>query len=191
MTNSVIEDYVNTTPKEKEAPGIPSGTTKDDDITAKREYLAILATIGNTKEFLGVNMSLGDIHKLPEKDVEKYYVRYQAVMGQQLTDGLVDSGIQAASKITAYFIPVDDSEKLYNTWRNNKLLVRDLSTIAGYLALKGGRFVTLASVTFDLTKHVKLDHLRRKNNKFQDVLGTPEQPSDPLEKPPEINLEDL
>ena len=79
-------------------------------------------------------MSLGDVHNLSEKDVEKYYGRYQAVMGQQLTDGLVDSGIQAVSKLTAYFVPVDDSEKLYNTWRNNRLLVRDLSTIAGYLA---------------------------------------------------------
>ena len=55
----------------------------------KRESLAILATIGNTKEFLGVNMSLGDFHKLLENDVEKYYVRYQAVLGQQLTDRLV------------------------------------------------------------------------------------------------------
>ena len=58
---------------------------------------------------LGVNMSLSDVHKLSEKDVEKYYVRYQSVMGQQLTDGLVDSGIEAASKTVAYFVPVDDS----------------------------------------------------------------------------------
>ena len=56
-----------------------------------------------------MNMSLSDVHKLSEKDVEKYYVRYQSVMGQQLTDGLVDSGIEAASKTVAYFVPVDDS----------------------------------------------------------------------------------
>ena len=83
MTNAVIEDYV--TPAVK-APD-PPAPTKDENIAAKRGSLAILATIGNTKEFLGVNMSLGDVHKLSEKDVEKYYVRYQAVMGQQLTDG--------------------------------------------------------------------------------------------------------
>ena len=100
-------------------------------------------------------MSLEDVHKLSAKDVEKYYVRYQSILGQQLTDGLVESGIQAASKIASYFLPIDDSEKLYNTWMNNKLLIRDLSTFAGFLALKGGRFMTLASVTFDLTKHVK------------------------------------
>ena len=82
-------------------------------------------------------MSLGDVHKLSVKDVEKYFVRYQTILGQQLTDGLIESGIQAASKIASYFLPIDDSEKLYKTWKNNKLLVRDLRTFAGFLALKG------------------------------------------------------
>ena len=50
-----------------------------------------------------MNMSLGDVHKLSEKDVEKYYIRYQAVLGQQLTKGLVDSGIEAASKVASNF----------------------------------------------------------------------------------------
>ena len=191
MANSVIEDYVKAPDKEAPAKDVP---TKDDDINAKWESLAILATIGNTKEFLGVNMSLGDVHKLSVKDVEKYYVRYQTILRQH-TDGLVESGIQAASKIASYFINVDVPEKLCNTWKNNKLLVRDLSTFAGYLALKGGRLVTLASVTFDLTKHVKLWNHQQKDNTFQDVLGTFQDTlstsEDPHEKPLEINLEEL
>ena len=199
MANPVIKGYVTPTVEDKKAPTnlppIPSASTNNDDITAKRESLAILATIGNTKELIGVSMSLEDVHKLSEKDVEKYYVRYQIVLGQQLVDGLVDSGIEAALKVASYLLPVDDSEKLYNTWRNNKLLVRDLSMLAGFLALKGGRFVTLASFTFDLTKHIKLDHLGQKYNKFQDVLGTFQDTlstaEQPLEKPLEINLEDL
>ena len=60
------------------------------------------------------------------------------------------------------------------------MLVCDLNTVAGYLALKGGRLVTLASVAFDLTKHVKLDRLQQKDKTFQELLSTPE-------KPPEIN----
>ena len=95
-------------------------------------------------------MGLGDVHKLPEKDVEKYYVGYQAVFGKQLTDGLFDSGIEAASKVTSYLLFVDDSEKLCNTWKNNKLLVRDLSTFAGYLALKGGRGQALHLISLSM-----------------------------------------
>ena len=141
-------------------------------------------------------MSLGDVHKLLEQDVEKDdYVIFQAVLGQQLTEGLVDSGIEAPSKANSYVLPIDDSEKLYSTWRNNKLLVRDLNAVAGYLALKGGRLVALANVAFDLTKHIKLDQLGQKYNKFQDVLGTFQDTlcttEQPLDKPLEINLEDL
>ena len=75
MANSVIEDYV----KEASAKDVPSGK-EDDDIEAKRESLAILATLGNAKDFIGVDMTLGDIKRLSVKDVEKYYVRYQAVL---------------------------------------------------------------------------------------------------------------
>ena len=124
--NKIIEDYVNPSLKGKNAPKslppipppdppAPPIPPTDNEIDTKRESLAILATIGNTKEFNGVNMSLGAVHRLSEEDVEKYYVRYQAVLGQQLTEGLVDSGIEAASKVTSYVLPVDDSEKLYST----------------------------------------------------------------------------
>ena len=178
---SVIEDYV------KEAPAKDVPTKDDDDIEVKRESLAILATLGNKKEFLGANMSLGDVKRLSVKDVELYHTRYQAILEKELTDGLVESGIQAVSKIPSYFLPIDDSAKLCNTWKNNKLLIRDLSTFTGFLALKGGRLVTPARVTFDLTKHVKLGDHQQKHNTFQDT----EETSDPHEKPLELNLEDL
>ena len=38
---------------------------------SKRESLSILASLGTANEFLGVEMSLGDIKKLVTKDVEK------------------------------------------------------------------------------------------------------------------------
>ena len=52
-----------------------------------------LASLGTTKEFLGVEMSLGDIKKLSTKDVEKYYLRYQIILGKQLSS----SGFSCAS----------------------------------------------------------------------------------------------
>ena len=48
-----------------------------DEMESKRKSISILASLGTTKEFLGVEMSLGDIKKLSTKDVEKYYLRYQ------------------------------------------------------------------------------------------------------------------
>ena len=60
-----------------------------DDLESKRESLSILASLGTTKEFLGVEMSLGDIKKLSTKDADKYYLRYQTILGKQLSSSLV------------------------------------------------------------------------------------------------------
>ena len=42
-----------------------------DDVKAKREELSILACLGSTKEYLGVQMALGDVHRLSDRDVER------------------------------------------------------------------------------------------------------------------------
>ena len=88
MTN--VEDYIEEKPEVKD-------NVKSDDIEIKQESLAILAALGTTKEYLGVDMSLGDIKKLSEKDIEKYFNRYQAVMGKKINGGLVDSSLQLVS----------------------------------------------------------------------------------------------
>ena len=59
-----------------------------------RESLAILASLGSTKEYLGEELSLGDIKKFKEADVLKYYNRYQSVLGKQLHKGLIEAFIK-------------------------------------------------------------------------------------------------
>ena len=76
-------------------------------------FLFCMASLGTTKEFLGVEMSLGDIKKLSTKDVEKYYLRYQTILGKQLSSCLVDSAVLAASKAVSMVVSIDDTEQLY------------------------------------------------------------------------------
>ena len=145
-----VEDYIEEMPEEiKEK-------TPDDDIEVKRESLAILASLGMTEEFLGKAMSLGDVKRLTPKQVEKYFNRYKTVMGKQVSTGLVESAISAASVLISYIIPVDDVEALNEDLKNDDLVKRELSNFAGMLVLKGGRLVALASGLFKVAKHVKL-----------------------------------
>ena len=118
--------------------------------------------LGTTKEYLGVDMSLGDVKKLSEKDVEKYFNRYQAVMGKKINGGLVDSSLQLVSKLISYLVPVDDIESLCNDLKNDDLVNRELSNIVGLLALKAGRLAALASGIFQVAKHIKFN----KNQQF-------------------------
>ena len=140
----------------------PSGAPTVDpsppssDVPEKREALAILASLGETKDFIGVEMSLGDITKLSTKDVQKYFNRYQAAMSSRVTDGLVKSAIKLASRAISIFLPIDDVDRLCVDLQGDELVNRELSNFAGLLVLKGGRFVALASGLFQVAKHVEI-----------------------------------
>ena len=73
------------------------------DVEYQKESLVILASLGTTKEYLGVEMSLEKIHKLSDKEVEKNFNRYQKVAGKRWQMVLVDSAISTATKVISCF----------------------------------------------------------------------------------------
>ena len=127
------------------------------DVEYQKESLVILASLGTTKEYLGVEMSLEKIHKLPDKEVEKFFNRYQKVAGQKMANGLVDSAISTATKVISCFLPIDDTEELCYDLQNDELVKRELSNIAGLLVVKGGRLVALESALFQVVIHIKFN----------------------------------
>ena len=102
-------------------------------------------------------MSLEKIHKLPDKEVEKYFNRYQKVAGQKMANGLVDSAISTATKVISCFLPIDDTEELCYDLQNDELVKRELSNIAGLLVVRGGRLVALGSALFQVGRHIKFN----------------------------------
>ena len=127
------------------------------DVEYQKESLVILASLGTTKEYLGVEMSLEKIHKLPDKEVEKFFNRYQKVAGQKMANGLVDSAISTATKVISCFLPIDDTEELCYDLQNDVLVKRELSNIAGLLVVRGGRLVALGSALFQVVRHIKFN----------------------------------
>ena len=71
-------EYMQSKPENKSADFIEE---KLDQTEINCESLAILASLGSTKEYLGEELSLGDIKKLKEADVLKYN-RYRSVLGK-------------------------------------------------------------------------------------------------------------
>ena len=127
------------------------------DVDYQKESLVILASLGTTKEYLGVEMSLEKIHNLPDKEVEKFFNRYQKVAGQKMANGLVDSAISTATKVISCFLPIDDTEELCYDLQNDELVKRELSNIAGLLVVRGGRLVALGSALFQVVRHIKFN----------------------------------
>ena len=191
MSDPLIEGIMNPEPKpgfvEKVKDSVkeyilPSSTDTeviDTDVEDKRESLAILASLGTTKDYLGVQMSLGDVQKLVSKDVEKYYYRYQSKLSKQVTGGLVENAIKLSSKTISRFIPIDDTDSLSDDLVQDEIVRRELANVAGYLVLKGGRFVALASALFHVMRHV--DFTMNESSLYEKTID---------ELPPEDNAED-
>ena len=132
-------------------------TTSVGDVEYQKESLVILASLGTTKEYLGVEMSLEKIHKLSDKEVEKYFNRYQRVAGQKMANGLVDSAISTATKVISCFSPIDDTEELCYDLQNDELVKRELFNIAGLLVVRGWRLVAVGSALFQVARHIKFN----------------------------------
>ena len=89
------------------------GLTPDaNDIPAKCEKLAILVSIGKSKEAIGVKLTHEQVKRLSDKDVEKYSKRQEAYIGSKTTESLIDSFLLLASKGLGLVVKVDDVEKL-------------------------------------------------------------------------------
>ena len=115
MTDPIIEGITNPEPANDDE------NSTNLEIDERRESLAILASLGTAKDYLGVQMSLGDVKRLSPKDVEKYFYRYQNIVGKQVTGGLVENAIKLASRLVSVSIPIDDGDALSNDLLQDEL----------------------------------------------------------------------
>ena len=121
--------------------------TEPSSETDHREQLAILVASGNCKEFLGVEFTQEQIKRLTKKDVEKYFKRYEPSLSSKTCDAIVDTFIQLSCRGLAYFLPID----------REKLVKRELYTIAGGLYLRYGSYMAAASAALLTLNNLKLE----------------------------------
>ena len=72
------------------------------------------------------------------------------------------------SKVLSHIIPIDSPESLATDLREDRLVQRELSTFAGYVVLRGGRLVALASAFLQVAKHVDYNEIMVKTNKIEE-----------------------
>ena len=128
-----------------------------NDIPAKREKLVILVSTGKSKEAIGVQLTYEQVKRLSDKDVEKFNKRQEAYIGRKTTESLIDSFLLLASKGLGLVVKVDDVEKLQQDLKNDYIINQELSSLAGGIALRCGRWLALANAALITTKHIKLE----------------------------------
>jgi len=149
-------------------------TAPGPDIPALREQLAVLVSTGKAKEAIGVQLTHEQVKRLSDKDVVTFTKRYETYVGSKTTESLIDSFIFLASKVVGMAFKIKDIEAYQKELRNDYILNKELSNLAGNLALKCGRFLAAANVALITTKHIDFSpQLPEKSHPSRDEHGKP------------------
>ena len=123
------------------------------DIPALREELGILVSTGKCKEAIGVNLTHEQVRRLDEKDVMKYYKRYESYVGAKTTENMIENFLSFSTKVLSLAVKLKDAEALQNELKNDYVVTKELSSLSGSLALKCGRLLAVANAFFIAAKH--------------------------------------
>ena len=155
-------------------------TGSDPNIPAMREQLAILVSTGKAKEAIGVQLSHEQVKRLTDKDVEKYNKRYETYVGAKTTETLIESFIMFATKAAGLVLPIKNVEALQSELKKDYIITKELSDLAGNLALKCGRFLALANAVLITTKHIDFNELKSSEDVKLEEIPSQSSPSTQL-----------
>ena len=124
------------------------------NIPALREQLAVLVSTGRCKEAIGTNMSQEQVKRLDEKEVVKYYKRYETYVGSKTTDSLIDNFLSLAIKGAGMIVKIDDTNALKNELKSDFIITKEMSQFCGGLALRFGSALALLNAVAITAKHV-------------------------------------
>ena len=124
------------------------------NIPALREELAILVSTGKCKEAIGVSFSQDEVKRLNDKDVLKYYKRYEAYVGSNTTESMIENFLSLSIKAAGLVVKVDDADALKAELKKDFNINKELSQFFGGITLKFGRAAAMASSLLITAKHV-------------------------------------
>ena len=131
-----------------------------NDTPAHREKLTVLVSTGKSKEAIGAHPTHDQVKRLDEKDVEKYYKRYEAYAGKKTTESLIDSFLMFVSKAVGMVVSIDDVKELQNDLKNDYIINSELSSFTGSLALRCGTWLAVANAALITTKHIDFEAVK-------------------------------
>ena len=83
-------------------------------------------------------------------------------MGSKTIESLIDSFIFLSTKVVGMTVNIKDIEAYQKELRNDYIINKELSNLAGNLALKCGRFLAAANAVLITTKHLDFNpHLEK------------------------------
>ena len=88
--------------------------TPGPNIPALSEQLAILVSTGKCKEAIGSQLTHDQVKRFSDKDVMKYYKRYETYVGAKTTETFIESFLSFDTKALSMVVRLKDADTLQN-----------------------------------------------------------------------------
>lgn len=153
-----------------------------------KEQLNVLVSSGKCKEMIGKELTHEQVKNLSEEDVKKFHKRYEAALASKTTDAVADSAIKLATKLLGLALPIDDVRQLQKDLSEDYIIAQELKITCGWLSLKCGKLMALASGALHIAQHIDLQELTTSWSDFKksrlsqpQVTASPPQELDQVE----------
>ena len=140
-----------------------------------KEQLNVLVSSGKCKEMIGKELTHEQVSKLSEAEVKKFHKRYEAALASKTTDAVADSAIKLATKVLGLTLPIDDVEQLQKDIREDYVIAQELKITCGWLSLKCGKLMAVASAVLHVAQHIDLKELTTSWSDFKKSKISQEQ----------------
>ena len=158
-------------------PDLTSLTVPGPNIPALREQLAVLVSTGKSKEAIGVQLTHEQLKRLTDKEVEKYYKRYETFVGSKTTESMVDSLLTLLTRGLQMVVEIDDIDAMKKELKEDFIINKEMTDFVGSLSLKYGKFLAPISAALITAKHIDFNSHLEKNDKakLKKFLSIPHQ----------------
>ena len=109
--------------------------------------LEILVSTGKSKEFTGKQLTFQDLDYMSEKDLLKYHRIYQSTLAVRVNDTFSKYAVKTYCTLANWLLPIENKDQLYEDLRNDYILQNELDKWTGWLSLKMGGLMAVASTT--------------------------------------------
>ena len=135
-----------------------------DKVVIYKQRIAELISAGNSKEYLGKQITLDQLGKMSHCEIEKCYAIYEAKLGLKMTKSLGQSLITLYTASISHLFPIDNKEKLAKDLNDDPIINASLSSISSYLYFQYGAVLAPFAATMITFAHIINSENKNNNN---------------------------
>ena len=129
-------------------------TIKTEDIHNKKERLYQLIGTGNSKRYLGKNLTVEEVQTFTPEEIEDYYARYQSALGAKMAKSIGKSLISIYTKTLNHFFKVKDVDYLSDDLTNDPIVSNTIGSISCELYYRFGNLLGPIAVALISANHI-------------------------------------